>query len=667
MHLCETTLKGVSLLRSKSSTREERTYTIYLVGSANTGKSATFHRLTGAKAVVSNFPGTTVKFDEGTKKFDGKKLKISDTPGIYSLAGTSEEEKVTLRAIIEQRPDVIINIADSTRLEKCLPLFFQVTDFGVPTLIALNMADEAKGLKLDINTKRLSESLRVPVVPTVAVTGEGFNELLKTAFKEIPKKEIPSHPIRYDEETEAEIRKITKLLREKRVRTSIPLRTLAVWLLEGNEVIEKIVSKGILNQVKKSRQKLRDKFNEATDVHIEKRRYEVSERILSETVSAPRIRKTGWKHRLAGVTTHGKLSIPILVITMIALMLFFINVGAFFEKTIFRVGAEHISGVLSPAISGAIPGPLGGSLALGITRGLTAFLAIVIPYVLVFFILLALLEDTGYLARIAVLLDGALSKIGLYGKSIVPFMVGAGCNVTGVLGTRIIEEKKARVITAALVCLAIPCCGRIVVIFGFVSVFAGAMYVLAAILISVLMLVVMAKILTRVVPGEKVGLVIEVPKYRWPRVRNVLMKTYINILEFISIALPVMLVASITLAIAQTCGVVDALSGALAPFTMGWLGLPAIAIIPLIYCFFRREAGVAMFPVVAGGMVGVSAVMAPHQVLMFALLTSVPCISTVVALRQEFGVKFAFKVLLLTAFVWYLTVGLINQVITLIA
>lgn len=221
--------------------KEEENKVIYLVGSANTGKSAMFHLLTGKSVVISNFPGTTVKFQEGKMKLGKEEIKVYDTPGIYSLAGISEEEKITLRMILENRPDLIVHIMDATRLEKCLSLQLQIADFGIPTMVALNMIDEAERLKLRIDVEGLSKKLGVPIIPTVAVTGVGKKELIKTALEEMNKKEITPNHVYYDERTELEVEKIIHLLRRSEVKTWVPLRTMALWLLMGNEVIEETV------------------------------------------------------------------------------------------------------------------------------------------------------------------------------------------------------------------------------------------------------------------------------------------------------------------------------------------------------------------------------------------------------------------------------------------
>ncbi len=221
----------------------EQDKVIYLVGSANTGKSAMLHLLTGEKAVISNFPGTTVKFQEGRMKLGEVKVKVYDTPGIYSLAGISEEEKITLRMILENRPHLIVHIMDGTRLEKCLCLQSQIADFGIPTVVALNMADEVKMLGLRIDIDKLSGKLGVPVIPTVAVTGEGKKELLNIVLKEMSKREVKPNYIYYDQRTELEVKKIICLLKKSRIKTWVPLRTLALRLLRGDEVVKEIVRK----------------------------------------------------------------------------------------------------------------------------------------------------------------------------------------------------------------------------------------------------------------------------------------------------------------------------------------------------------------------------------------------------------------------------------------
>ena len=422
----------------------------------------------------------------------------------------------------------------------------------------------------------------------------------------------------------------------------------------------------LFKDVEKAREELNLIFNESTGLHIVKSQIQESEKILSEVVCRPKERKKDLLSKVSDITAHGRFSIPILIATMLAFMLFFIRTGAFLEEKLFSLGTTYISPVINFIVPTLIPSALGETLAFALSHALVAFLAIVIPYVLLFFILLAILEDTGYLARIAVLLDGLLSKIGLYGKSIVPFIVGCGCNVTGVLGSRIIEAKRERVLTTAILCLAIPCCGRIVVISGFVNRFAGPLWVMGTFAVSAAMVLALAVIGSRLMPGERTGLVIEVPPFRLPRIRNILLKVYINLKEFVTIAFPVLLIAATTLAILRSYGVLDVLVNVFSPLMVGWLGLPAITVVPLLYALFRREEGAAMFPVAAGGLVAIESILEPHQVFFFALLTAVPCTTTVVALKREFGLKTCAKIYFLTFFIWYFIVGMIKQILCLV-
>jgi len=229
--------------------KKEENKVIYLMGSPNTGKSAMFHLLTGGKVVISNFPGTTVKFQDGGMKLGGRRIKVYDAPGIYSLAGISEEERLTLRMILENKPDLIIHVMDSTRLEKCLRLQFQIANFGIPTVIALNIIDEAERMGLKIDVKKLGEKLGAPVIPTVAVTGKGKKELIETALREMSKKDIEPNHIHMEKGIELAVEKIINLLGSK-PRTWIPLRALALWLLIGNEVIEETVGSMFGKEIK---------------------------------------------------------------------------------------------------------------------------------------------------------------------------------------------------------------------------------------------------------------------------------------------------------------------------------------------------------------------------------------------------------------------------------
>ncbi|MFQ6086078.1 MAG: ferrous iron transport protein B [Candidatus Bathyarchaeia archaeon] len=413
-----------------------------LAGQPNVGKSVIFHRLTGLGVIISNYPGTTVDITRGVTHFRGQRVEIIDLPGTYSLEATSIDQEVAIRVLLEEKPDVIINIVDATNLERNLYLTLQILELGIPAVIALNQMDRARKLGIEINVELLERKLGVPVVPTVATKGIGIGKVAEMALKAV-RSERTEFKVRYDSHIEDRISKLTERLKGSRKRPPIPLRTIAVQLLGNNRVIAEKCEDGVA----------RDRYGQAG--------------IISKGVTTEKAVKVPLLERLGEITSQpviGLLSV-FLVLAIIYFAVFIL--GGLLEGLITTGYQTYVTPTLVNLVSHyGLSGLIESILLEGINTGILSALAIIVPYILTFYLVIGLLEDTGLLARLAFLLDGVMHNIGLHGRAIIPMLLGCGCNVPAILSTRTLGSGKARLLTAVLISLAVPCSAQTAVILG---------------------------------------------------------------------------------------------------------------------------------------------------------------------------------------------------------
>lgn len=611
---------------------------IALVGNPNVGKSVLFNRITGVGVISSNYPGTTVEVFEGKVTSRGKTIDVFDLPGTYSLTGSSEDEEVTLRFLAEEGADCVIAVADATRLEQSLVQIFQLIELGFRVVVALNFMDIAKErFELDLDT--LSGELGVPIVPTVAVTGEGVDNLCEKAFFECPP--ISEFRVQYDHHIGEILDEMCSLAEGEVV--DFPLRGAVLKLLEGNLFFSSQFSDDVKERAKALMARFKGQHDETIDVHIGRDRYGEAGRIKSEVIR--KIEKPPTlKDRISHITLQPITGIPILILVLSGIFLAVVYVGGLLEESILEL-YEAIVGNFFVDLADLIGGNVGQAIAEGIDLSIQAILAIVIPYILVFYLILGVLEDSGYLPRVVVMLDGLMHRIGLHGRAIIPMIVGLGCNVPAILATRVIDSRRERLILAVITVVAIPCSAQTVIIIGTVGNYAGIAYALAIYLILFSLVLILGRLMNKYMEFEPTSLAIELPDLTFPRARNVLYKTGVRASEFFVIAFPLLLVGSIILEFLMVYGVLDSLVDPLSWLTVGLLGLPAVTIIALIFGILRKEMALQLL-VVLFGTTNLALVMTPEQMFVFALVmaTFMPCIATFAVLRSEFGMKDALKI-----------------------
>lgn len=606
---------------------------VLLVGNPNVGKSVVFNRLTGVGAISSNYSGTTVDYLNADMMVNGKKVTFIDLPGIYSLTNGTEDQMVAAKMLHSAEPDCVLVVADATRLEPSLVLIFQLIELGYPILVAMNMMDTARK-RGELDVAKLSKILDVPIVPTVAVTGEGMEELLKALDTCAARRS--NFKVSYDSHIEAYL-EVMKLGIAK-AELKYPVRGASIKLLEGDEEFTEGIPKDLPIQVRKLREEFRKEHDEDLEVHVNRDRYGEAGRIISE-VSRPNVQPRTRGQKLSDLTMRPRTGIPILLAVLAGVLLTIIKVGAFLEETLLSAYA-NLTGTFFADMEEAIGGELGTALASGLDLSIQAILAIVIPYILLFYLILALLEDSGYLPRVVVLLDGVMHKIGLHGQAIIPMLVGMGCNVPAILATRVIESRREKLILGTIIIMAIPCSAQMAVIIGTVGNYGGIVYVLAILAILLGLVLILGRLLHKALKFEPTSLMIEIPDLSVPHADNIVKKTWIRIKEFFVIAFPILLVGSIALELLNAYGVLEMLVEPLAFFTEGWLGLPAIIIIALVFGVLRKEMSFQLL-VVLFGTANLAAVMTVQQLFVFALVmaTFMPCMSAFAVMIREYGLR----------------------------
>lgn len=610
------------------------------MGNANVGKSVVFNALTGMNQTIGNWPGKTVELAQGTFLFQGKRLQVVDLPGIYSLSTYSQEELVARDFLVAGLGDVVVDVLDSTVLERNLYLALQLRELGVPMILALNFSDVAAKEGLEIDAESIAREMGVPAVKTAAASGKGLETLVETALAQVGKE--PAAGPRYGREVEEAVARVQSLLTTVPLPTALaamPLRFVALKLLERDEEMEHLLTGApqVVSQTQVIASELEAIHGEEAAGIIAAERYAVAGRIAAAAVHRQAAPSVSRAERLDSFLLHRLLGWVALVVVMLAMF-----------GLIFQVGG-WAAGLLDQAfaaLEGAFYG-LGLSqgwadfLWKGLIQGVLAGMSVALPYLVPFYVILSLLENSGYLARMAFLTDTVMHRLGLHGKAFIPMFLGYGCTVPAVLGTRIMERDRDRLIAGILATL-IPCSARTVVIIGLVGAFAGFWLALSLYVLDLLIVLVAGRILNRYLPGESVGLIMEVPRLRNPGLRLSLKQAWFRLKDFVVFAFPIIVGGSLVLFGLEWLGWLQPIASFLAPFTETVLGLPPLAVIVLVFGVLRKELALVMLAALLGT-TDLGLVLDARQMYVFALivLLYIPCISTIAVFRREFGSKMA--------------------------
>lgn len=499
--------------------------TIALAGNPNCGKTSLFNLLTKSRQHIGNWPGVTVEKKEGTLKFKGESYKVIDLPGTYSLGAYSEDEIVARNYILKDKPDVVINVVDATNLERNLYLTTQLIEMGANVVIALNMIDQAEALNIEIDTNKLSKRLGVPIIKTSALKNRGIEELIETSIH--LKKNEKLININYGEDIEDEIKNLSSLLETYKNKLEFPVNWTALKLLENDEYIKDKIKQlnapSIFNKLEESNKTIEKNIGFEADMSIVDKRYSFISSITEDVIKKPSEKQVTTTEKIDKIVTNKFLGIPIFALIMYCLyeLTFIIGAGIqeWFGDLIAKAGvivSEWFSNMGAPEL-------LVGFIDKGLFGGVGAVLSF-LPLIMVMYFLLGLLEDSGYMARAAYVMDRLMRGLGLHGKTFVSMIVSVGCNVPGIMSTRTLENKKDRMI-AILINPFISCGARMPIYAVFVEAFFPThqgLVLFSLYVLGIIVALISGKIFSKTLfKGESSYFVMELPAYRMPSIKNV--------------------------------------------------------------------------------------------------------------------------------------------------
>jgi ferrous iron transport protein B len=630
-----------------------------LAGNPNTGKSTLFNAVTGGKQEIGNWPGKTVEKKSGTIRIGKETFELVDLPGTYGLTAYSLEELIARRFLVEERPAAVINVVDASNLERNLYLTVQLMELGANVVVALNMNDVAERRGFRIDVQGLSRLLGVPVVPTVASRGEGVPRLLEEALKAV--NEGGEEPLRidYGPTLEPKIAELEEHIGRHagKLAGKYGARWLAVKLIERDfEVVDRIKRADTDIYDREFEGFIRNAgeiYGEDSDVEIADRRYGFVNGIVKKTVKRTGASRIEVSDQINSLLTNKYLGIPIFLFVMYATYQAVFSLGEPFVGMLeFLIQAS--ADWLRSAVDGNAPEFATSFLTDGFIGGVGNVL-VFIPNIALLFIAIAILEDSGYLARAAFVMDGVMGRIGLHGKSFISLVVGLGCNVPGIMATRTLENEKDRMITI-LVNSLVPCSARMAVFVFLAGAFfqpaVAAQVVWSLVLAAFLLVMGAGWVFSRfLLPGPRAPFVMELPPYQVPTLKGVLVHSWERTKTFISNAGTfIFLVAVLVWLLASFPAGVDygseesyigqlgkLMSPIFSPLGFGWQGTVA-----LILGFFAKEVIISAFGVLYGGSGGsiaqsMAGAWSPLQAYVFMVFTLIytPCIAAVAAIRQE--------------------------------
>ncbi len=597
--------------------KENNIIKIALAGQPNCGKSTLFNAVAGYKAIVSNFPGTTVEYTRTQIKFGNRTIELIDLPGTYSLSTMDAAELSAVQFLLEGDFDVVINVMDASVMSRSLELTFELIEHDVPMVVCLNMIDEAEKKGIIIDEKKLEEKLGIPAVKTIAIKGKGIRELFWTAIEVAEGRRKPFQ-FKYDEMIEREIEKCMK----KFSLTGNRGRLFAIKILEGDKFFK--------NQVKGAEEIEEGKLGEL----IIKERHDLAMKTFEGVAKVFKGKRSTLENRIDALLLTGWRG-----------YLFSISFFFFLLFIIFSIGGWIEEIALSPfdKLLNYLSEYHGWTYRImeGLVQGITGGIAVVIPYLVPLLFFLSLTEDVGILPRIAFAFDNIMHRIGLHGKSVIPFIIGYGCTVPAIMSTKILETESERKKVTLLTGL-IPCSARTTVILALVDFYGGFLAVAGYYLFNLLVIALLGRMIAGLTSPAP-GLIIEIPPYRVPYPGMVFKKVWFRVKDFIFRAWPVLIIGSIFFSLLRVFGAEGKINSFLAPFTSGILGLPSVAGTVLIFGILRKELSMIML-IGALGTTDISQYMSIGEIIRFTLFITyyIPCLATIIYTWRNFGGKFTF-------------------------
>jgi len=603
---------------------------IALVGQPNCGKSTLFNQVAGYKALTANFPGTTVTYTASRVSIKRQVVELVDLPGTYSLVGANPAESVAQDYLLNHGVDVIINVVDASLLERSLDLTLELLELGVPLILGLNMMDEARRKGVAINHSKLSEQIGAPVVPLVARKGIGVKELFAQAL--VTAQQPTRSKVYYSRDVEDALSQIASTLDHQ---LPLPPRLAAIKLLEGDTTISALASERAsqsLDLAQKFQRTLSESRGRSADVIVASERHVVALNLFETSATVTHSSSFDLRDRIDDVLLHPFWGYVALLGILFLFFQFVYGVGTLIEGPT----SNFFDQVLAAIDAHLVEIPVALQLVHGIVDGIAGGVAIVLPYLVSFLLGLGILEDVGYLPRVAFLVDGLMHRLGLHGKAVIPFILGYGCNVPAVMATRILEEPRDRVIGATLATM-VPCAARLTVIFGLAAFYLGPGVAAGIYILNLFIVAITGAVLTKLMPEVTPGLILEMPVYRAPTLKNVIAKGSYRIKEFVTVAWPVLIGGSVVLSLLEFFKLDQIVNAIFAPLT--WLlGLPSAVGTTLIFGILRKELALVMLRQ-ALNTNDVSTVLSIAQMLTFTVFVVfyIPCLATLAALNRELG------------------------------
>ncbi len=621
---------------------------IALIGQPNSGKSTIFNSVAGYKSATSNLPGTTVKYTESKVRLNGTIHKLVDFPGTYSLSSTNEAEAEVGKYLIKGNFDLIVNIIDASQLGRSLSLTLELKEIGIPLVIALNMIDEASRKGLDISVEKLSDKLGIPIQTTIASKNIGVRELF-LVVKKVIEEDIPVKQAKLECQRDVEeiIEEMEEVINSKlSLYSPYPPRFLAIKLLEDDDYYHKYVSGQngafVLKKVEKLQQRLVALRGKPQDSVLVLERHALAMDIYNQVVKVGTPQQD-WRKKFDDLVMHKFIGYLILILILITFFYGVFQLGAVIEGFLLT-GFEEVNKLLPLYFrSNSFLFHFVKSIIWGISAGVV----IVLPYLVPFLIGLTLLEDIGYLPRVAYLMDAFMHRIGLHGTSIVPAVLGYGCNVPAVMATRILPSRRDKTISAVISSM-VPCSARSIVIFALVAFYLGPLWAFVIYIFNIFIIASSGKILSLLMPEVSPGMLLEIPSYRLPSIQIIGKKTWLRIKEFIFIAWPIIILGSIILELLEYFQLVVWLDQIFSPIT-SFIGLPTVVGTTLIFGVLRKELALIMLTQ-SLGTTDVASIMTTNQILTFTIFVTfyIPCVATMAVLSREIGKTWMLIVVIFT-------------------